>query len=161
MSKNKKSDAAAKNAYIKCLEAEGYNNAHISASPADIIAEKNGETFYFEIKMTKTANGKAYFGAATLTEWHQALQTPEHFWFVVAYTDEEEKKFTFKKFTPDEFMLFSTIPPFKIFFNIPASGIPKVPSAKSKKRKTSVPATKEVLTALDVFYQNMKNQVCQ
>lgn len=113
--KNKKSDVKAKEAFVRELVNRGFK-ANVVSTPADIKAEKDGETWYFEIKMTKRQD--TYFGAATLTEWRQALLDPEHFRFVVAQTDEEEENFKFIEFDPAEFMGLSTIPPFKIFFNI-------------------------------------------
>lgn len=45
-----KSDVKAKEAYIKFLLSQGFDEAHVTARPADITAHKNGETYYFEIK---------------------------------------------------------------------------------------------------------------
>lgn len=72
--KNEKCDVKAKNAYKKYLESHGYFDVKRIGSPADIIAQKNGQTYYFEIKMTKRRDN--YFGASTLTEWLQALKRP-------------------------------------------------------------------------------------
>ena len=113
--KNKKSDVLAKRAFIKELKTRGFQ-ARVTGAPADITATCDGQTWYFEIKMTKRSD--LYFGAATLTEWKQAMDDPEHFRFVVAKTDEVESSFEFIEYTPAEFMEFSTIPPFKIFFSI-------------------------------------------
>lgn len=49
--KNKKSDVLAKQAFIKELETRGFQ-ARVTGAPADITATRNGETWYFEIKMT-------------------------------------------------------------------------------------------------------------
>ena len=127
---NGKSDVRAKEVFIEQLKTRGFINAKIVASPADIVAEKNGKKWFFEIKMTKTASkNKAYFGAATITEWKQALTTPDRYFFVVAYTDDAEKHFDFVEYSPYQFMTFSTIPPFKVFFNIP------VPNKKRSKHR--------------------------
>ena len=117
--KNKKSDVKAKAAFIRHLQEKGFQAAVVS-KPADIKATKDGQTWYFEIKMTKRAD--VYFGAATLTEWKQAIVDPNHFRFVVAKTNEEESEFEFLEYTPEEFMKFSTIPPFKVYFNINFDG---------------------------------------
>ena len=117
--KNKKSDVNAKNEFIKVLQSRGFEAAVVS-KPADIMATKDGQLWYFEIKMTKRAD--VYFGAATLTEWKQAVADPEHFRFVVAKTNDEESEFEFLEYTPAEFMEFSTIPPFKVYFNIGFDG---------------------------------------
>jgi len=116
---NKKSDVKAKKEFVKLLENKGFE-ASVVSKPADIMATKDGQTWYFEIKMTKRAD--AYFGAATLTEWKQAIIDPNHFRFVVAKTNEEESEFEFLEYTPEEFMMFSTIPPFKVYFNINFDG---------------------------------------
>ncbi len=151
---NAKSDVKAKKAYIEQLEAKEFVNARIAASPADIVAEKDGKEWYFEIKMTKTASrGKAYFGAATITEWKQALATPDRYFFVVAYTDDKEESFEFVEYTPTEFMAFSTIPPFKVFFKIPAS---KKGKPTPTNRKTALPADEANLKRLNEIYEELK-----
>ena len=133
---NKKSDVKAKNAYVELLKNKGYQ-ASVVNSPADIKATKDGQDWYFEIKMTKRSD--VYFGAATLTEWKQAFADPDHFRFVVAVTDEAETEFKFIEYTPEEFLAFSSIPPFKVYFNINLNG-------KERRRKSSSarksPATK-------------------
>lgn len=48
MNSNKKSDVKAKAAYVEHLKSNGYSNPKVIASPADITAEKNGNTWYFE-----------------------------------------------------------------------------------------------------------------
>ena len=96
MNSNSKSDVKAKVAYVERLKSNGYSNPTVIASPADITAEKNGYTWYFEIK--KTSQKKKYFGAATLTEWIQALKDPDHFRFVVARESTEET-FDFFEYT--------------------------------------------------------------
>ncbi|MDD3014520.1 MAG: DUF3883 domain-containing protein [Candidatus Gastranaerophilales bacterium] len=111
-----KSDVKAKNAFIVYLQQQGYTAAKIISQPADIEAWKEGEKYYFEIKMTRQA--KSYFGAATLTEWDAAMKYPGRYFFVIALTDEAERTFSFSVMPPEEFIMYSTIPPFKIFFNI-------------------------------------------
>ncbi len=151
MTKNRKSDVAAKTAFIELLQKKGYV-ATIAAAPADIVAQKNGETWYFEIKMTNAQKDKSYFGAATITEWKQALNTPEHFRFVIAYKGTEEGEFEFKEYTPQEFMAFSTVPPFKVYFNIPGT----TKNTQSKKKKKALVASESVLNKLDDFYNELR-----
>ena len=146
---NKKSDVPAKEAYVKELNARGYE-ARIASTPADIIAEKGGETWYFEIKMT--GRDDRYFGAATLTEWGRAFKDPEHFRFVVAIADETYENFEFREYTPAAFMEISTIPPFKVYFNIDLTGKPK---KKSNRKRTSVPLTEENFLKMDECYSNL------
>ena len=50
---NKKSDIPAKRAVCGKLLKRGYDTAEVVSSPADICATKNGEKWYFEIKMTR------------------------------------------------------------------------------------------------------------
>ena len=147
---NKKSDVAAKQAYVNKLNAEGYK-ARITGSPADVTAEKDGETWFFEIKMTRHED--RYFGAATQTEWAQAFKDPEHFRFVVVIADEADEHFRFIEYTPAEFMGFSTIPPFKVYFNIDFTGKPK---KKSKREKKSVSLTEENFRRLNESYKALK-----
>ena len=147
---NKNSDVAAKQAYVSKLNAEGFQ-ARITGSPADITAEKDGETWYFEIKMTRHED--RYFGAATQTEWRQAFKDPTHFRFVVVIADEKDEHFRFLEYTPAEFMAFSTIPPFKVYFNIDFTGKPK---KKSKREKKSVSLTEDRFSRLSESYNALK-----
>lgn len=147
--KNKKSDVKAKAAYKKLLEANGYNEVEIVASPSDIIAKKNGQQFYFEVKMTK--QNETYFGAATLTEWIQAFKTPDHFKFIIAKTDEDEEEFDFTEFSPADFMNHSTIPPFKIYFNINLNG--KTPK---RSRRKAIPLSNDSLKLLSELFDKLR-----
>lgn len=147
--KNKKSDVKAKKAYKAHLDNNGYKNVQIVGYPSDITAEKDGHTYYFEIKMTKQT--EKYFGAATLTEWIQAFKTPDLFYFVIAKTNDEEVDFTFEEISPIEFMKHSTIPPFKIFFNI---NLKK--ETKETKRRTAIPLTNETMALLTELHNKMR-----
>lgn len=149
--KNTKSDVKAKQAYKKYLDNEGYENVRIVGNPSDITAEKNGHTYYFEIKMTKQT--EIYFGAATLTEWVQAFITPDFFKFVIAKTDENEDVFSFEEYSPSDFMQHSTIPPFKIFFNINLNG-----ETKQKKRRKAIPLTNETMALLTELHNKMREK---
>lgn len=110
-----KSDILAKKAVIKELEIRGYTECKIISTPADIIGYLNNERYYFEAKMTRKK--EKYFGAATLTEWEQAIKDPKHFYFVVVIQNNEViERIIFYK--PDEFIKISSIPPFKVYFNL-------------------------------------------
>lgn len=146
--KNKKSDVLAKRAFIKELETRGFQ-ARVTGAPADITATRDGQTWYFEIKMTKRSD--VYFGAATLTEWEQAMADPEHFRFVVAKTDEAESSFEFIEYTPEEFMAFSTIPPFKIFFSIDLKDL-----TKKRNNRLAKKLTPENLVLMRECYEEIK-----
>ena len=151
MNSNNKSDVKAKAQYVERLKSNGYSNPTIIASPADITAEKNGYTWYFEIK--KTSRKKKYFGAATLTEWIQALKDPDHFRFVVARESTEET-FDFFEYTPSEFMEVSTIPPFKVFFNIDFRKTTQTSPRKSR----AIKVTEERLHYLSKVFSDLKNK---
>ncbi len=135
-----KNDVPAKQAFIKKLLSEGFETAEVKAKPSDIVAQKDGETWYYEIKLTDKQD--SCFGAATLTEWEQAFKTPDRYRFVVAirHTD---GSFSFREFTPAEFMQYSTIPPFKVYFNI---------NLDSKKQRKS----RQHLSAISLTEQNFK-----
>ena len=147
---NRKSDVPAKVAYVNLLNARGFK-AEVKSTPADIIAEKDGETWYFEIKMTRQQD--RYFGAATQTEWRQAFKDPAHFRFVVVIADEKDEHFRFIEYTPAEFMEFSTIPPFKVYFNIDFTGKQRKRSSGEKK---AISLTEENFRQLDESYKALK-----
>lgn len=147
---NAKSDVNAKIAFIEELKRRGFAQARITASPADIIATKGGKTYYFEVKYTKQE--KQYFGAATLTEWEAAFQNEESFWFVVAM--ERDGSWIFHEYTPNEFLEFSYIPPFKIFFNIPV-GSEKASLASHGDARVGL--TRERLDQLSKLYDRFRS----
>jgi hypothetical protein len=148
---NKKSDVKAKRAYVEILKSKGFDAA-VMGSPADIKATLNGEAWYFEIKMTKRED--VYFGAATLTEWRQALADPTHFRFVVAITNEEESEFQFIEYTPEEFMKYSTIPPFKVYFNINLTG--KERRKRESRKSSSKKMTEDNFEKMNRCYAELK-----
>lgn len=91
---------------------------------ADVAAKIGDELFYFEIKKTKQdAEKGTIFGAATVTEWQSAIDNKEHYYFVLAIeqkTEQEDKcDFEFYIISPQKFMKYSYVPPFKIDFHIP------------------------------------------
>ncbi len=144
---NKKSDVTAKAEFVKLLENRGFQ-AQVVSKPADIVATKDGQTWYFEIKMTKRQD--VYFGAATLTEWKQAVTDPDHFRFVVAKTNDDESEFEFLEYTPDEFMAFSTVPPFKVYFNIDFKG-------NVRKTKKATKLTRENLAIMSDCFDKIRH----
>lgn len=145
----KRTDVLAKQAFLEKLRSEGYT-AEIKAQPSDIIAEKDGETWYFEIKMTEKTD--SCFGAATLTEWEQAFKTPERYRFVIAIKGENDT-FTFREFTPAEFMQYSTIPPFKVYFNLNLQG---ATSIKRRKYNGAVPFSEDRFKNMLELYKKFK-----
>jgi len=147
---NKRSDLDAKEAYCKYLEDRGFIT-EVKKDPADILAKKDGEEWFFEIK--KTSRDKDYFGAATSTEWEQAFKDPEHYRFVICKS-REDGSFDFTELTPGQMMKYSTIPPFKIFFNVPLDGKERKSSGKTK----ALHLTKETFSALNGLYKKLKGQ---
>ena len=145
----RRTDVLAKAAYLEKLRSEGYI-AEIKAQPSDIIAEKDGETWYFEIKMTEKTD--SCFGAATLTEWEQAFKTPDHYRFVIAIKGENDT-FTFREFTPAEFMQYSTIPPFKVYFNLNLLG---ETSRKRRKNNGAVTFSEDRFKDMLALYKKFK-----
>jgi hypothetical protein len=145
-----KSDVQAKKEFVKKLLADGFDSAEVKAKPSDIVATKDGETWYYEIKLTDRTDD--YFGAATLTEWEQALKTPDYFRFVIAIRHSDE--FEFREFTPDEFMQYSTIPPFKIYFNVNLDGKEK---RKTEKPRKAISLTEDKLKDMLELFEKMHN----
>lgn len=145
---NIKSDLDAKTAFCKHLESMGFTT-EIRQAPADIRAMKDGQEWFFEIK--KTSQDKDYFGAATSTEWEQAFKDPAHYRFVICQKL-ADGSFKFIKFTPAQMMEYSTIPPFKIFFNVPLDGKEKKVKGVSK----ALRLTQEAFTALNNMYKHLK-----
>lgn len=152
---NLKSDVPAKEAFCMVLRQRGFERVKVTASPADITAFSEGRQHYYEIKYTKTKDN--YFGGATLTEWEAAMENIDRYCFVIARDKDGIWEFT--EYTPEEFMKFSTIPPFKIFFNIPVgNGRAKSPSLRNKKRKRlAVVLTKERITQMIELFDKFKS----
>jgi len=147
---NYKSDVAAKAAFKLELEKRGFENVRVVSAPADIAATRDGVLHYFEIKLTAKTGG--YFGAATITEWEAALSDPPRFRFVIARRVGET--WQFREYSPEEFIQFSDIPPFKVYFRVPADG--QVSRAKNTTRRRAVSATLVNLRRLIQFRAELK-----
>ena len=149
-----KSDIRAKEAFRQHLvENQGYDTAEIVSAPADIKSVKDNETWYFEIKKTTK---RKYFGAATETEWKQAFADPDHYRFVVALTDENEEHFEWFVYTPMELLQVSTIPPFKINFNINLD-IP-VSEQKCSRRGTTIALSESIFHAISSTFERIRTR---
>ena len=148
---NKKSDIPAKRAFCEELIKRGYDTAKVVSSPADICATKNGEKWYFEIKMTHRQ--EVYFGAATQTEWEQAFRDPDHFRFVIVQLNEDDSVKAFLEFTPQEFMRGSTIPPFKVYFNVDMAAGQMVDKSQAER---ATPFTEERFRILHKAYKSLR-----
>jgi len=144
-----KSDVMAKEAFVRKLESKGCY-AEIISQPVDIHAIIDGEDWFFEIKMTRKDN--KIFGAATLTEWEKAFEVPERFRFVVA-KEENNGENSYKCFTPEEFMDFSVVPPFKIYFNIKCKDKNYV---KTNRRKETILFNEKCFDSMLQLYKKMQ-----
>jgi len=116
------SDKAAVDSFKRWLADKGYTNIE-RGDGADISAQKDGKTFFFEIKKTSkdgNGNNKYYFGAATLTEWKTAIENKGNYYFVIAIETKKKHSspFDFYMISPQELLRYSVIPPFKVDFNI-------------------------------------------
>jgi hypothetical protein len=149
VSENLKSDVEAKHAFQEVLQREGYSAVQISASPTDITAKKDGVRWLFEVKFTRAETH--CFGAATLTEWAAAAEDAEHFRFVIAY--KKADGWRFDRYSPDEFMAFSSVPPFKIYFNVP---IGKKPAAIRTRLSKRIYLTKSRLKLLSRQFEELR-----
>lgn len=148
---NLKSDVPAKLAFIQnLLLVQGFDEARITGKPADITARKGDQIFYFEIKFT--AQSKSYFGAATLTEWDAALAREEHYRFVIAIKKNDD--WTFREYTPQEFMQFSYIPPFKVFFSVPV-GDHRIPILKVPSKRVQM--TRDRMSVMVAIYKKFRS----
>jgi hypothetical protein len=151
---NPKSDVSAKGAFIAHLLAERrFDQAWVTRRPADITARKGSATYYFEIKYTSQL--ATYFGAATLTEWEAAFENDDFYRFVIASRSGDDSTFT--EFTPLEFMEFSYIPPFKVFFNIPIGAGKASPSSAPKSRKVKM--SRQKLSEMLTLYKRFRSEV--
>ena len=145
-----KSDVEAKKEYKKRLISEGiYDSVEITSKPADITAEKNGQKYYFEIKMTQ--KNDTYFGAATFTEWYTAYKYPKYYKFVIARKI-KDGEFEFTEISPENFEQYCTIPPMKVYFNYPIV----TKSKKRKKVKTTLKLTENNFNKLNNLYEQLK-----
>ena len=150
---NQKSDVAAKTTFIAELLRRGYSNARVTRQPADITAEKDGKTYFFEIKSTSAE--KSYFGAATLTEWEAAIRNEDRYRFVVAIRRDDV--WMFREYTPEQFMEFSSLPPFKIFFHLPLDEIQRV--GGPKRRSARVQVKRCLIEELVLLFARLKSEV--
>lgn len=152
LSNKKKTDKPGIIASMKHLEELGYTNIENIHHPSDLRATKNGDTFWFEVKYTESV--KSSFGAATMTEWECALRNPEHFFFLIANKpdgEDSDSKWKFHFISPKEFMEYSTIPPFKVYFRYPLDNNPK-----PGKRISAIPASEKNLEKLLDILEDMR-----
>ena len=116
-----RSNSAVKNKFKELLK-QAYGNSKVeeNVKEADIcVILANGEKYYFELKKATLGKDNVIFGSATLTEWRAARENSGHYFFVIAIELSKNKKYDFHIITPEAFMKYSYIPPFKVYFNIP------------------------------------------
>jgi len=83
---------------------------------ADVIIDDfEGKKWFFEIKQSSWPKG-IFFDAATLTQWNAWYQNKDRYLFVFITGSKNERLFSFVR--AEDLMQHSTIPPFKIYFNM-------------------------------------------
>ena len=135
------------------LQNEGYTNVEQINHPVDLCANKGGRKFWIEVKYT--GKEESYFGAATTTEWECALDNPNTFFFLIAKKPggvEENSFWDFELITPEEFIKYSTIVPFKIYFTLPLSRPRSPPN-----RRSAIQATEQNLRASINFLKTLRS----
>jgi Holliday junction resolvase len=132
----KTSDTWAKQALVNELIRKGYHNVRIVGTPCDVIGEKNGVVYYFEVKSTMFPEGK-HTGSVSGTELDFALKNKKTYFFVIVFESNGMVKFDYLKV--DQMMKLLTLQPSKYHF---AYGISK----SNSKKKISIPLT-EILHA--------------
>ena len=70
--------------------------------------------------------------------------------------EKEDDKFEFRKFTPLEFMKYSTIPPFKVYFNLPLNGEKKTTKRSSK--KPAIALSEDNFNKMNDLFKEMKQK---
>jgi len=132
------------------LHEQGFSKIKKINAPVDFQAERDGKKYFIELKYTASKN--KYFGAATLTEWMCAIENPDNFYFLFAHQHEvnnDVSKWDFELIGPNELIDYSTIPPFKIFFNIPLPlNSPRTPPKRTRAKQASV---RNLQSLFDVF----------
>lgn len=149
---NDKSDKSAKEQFANYLESKGYTDVKITSSPCDIIAKYNGEERFFELKVTSRKD--VYFGAASETEWAKAFNDPDKFKFVVVKRKENGEYDFGSWYSPEEFIKYSKIPPFKVYFNINLKNDKKV---TTNMKPTTIKMTKENFSTIKTVFDKIRN----
>ena len=117
---------------------------------ADAIAkDENGNIHYFVLKTTEKKKTKKYFGAITLTKWQCYLEHKD-FFHILVFDDKIKENDGVVEYSAEELMRESTIPPFKINFNIDYK------KEKNEKATKSVRLTEERLHTLVKMFNELK-----
>lgn len=161
MAKTEQNESAERKKLIKCCELlntkepkngkDTYTEVQLNEENpknTDLIGKRNGEKVYIEIKWTSK---KDCFGAATLTEWTPYLEGKNlDFVVVKGESNQDPKDWEYKVYSPKEFMKYSTIPPFKVNFNIDIDD-----EYKHTNHPKALDAKKEYLAKLYDIYQKL------
>lgn len=141
-------------------ETQNYTSVEISHHPTDIEGvDPNGKTVHIEVKMTGKDD---YFGAATITEWGVVLD--DILKFVIARKDDTNKYgYRFYMIEAEEFYQISTVPPFKINFNIKESDYSNEKSIlslnrKRKRRKGTIELNESIVRVMRDIYELLQDK---
>ena len=161
-SKNSRTAKYAKAKFKEYLREEGYTEIKQINHPTDFEAYKNGIHYYFELKMTSKRDG-VYFGAASITEWNAGLgDNNSELRFVIAQskdeTNDENTTFDFEPITIKTLIPYSTIPPFKINFNLPLDKNKREETMTSTRRQNkAVQLSKDLVNPLYKLHEALKD----
>lgn len=138
------------NQCVKWLKYEGYKKVKIINHPTDLRAEKDGTTIYFEVKSTNKDSD--YFGAATLTEWTVNIREANLKYLIVRF-DKDNNPVDYYIYDAKNFYKYSTVPPFKVNFNIDL-----LDRNKHTKHPRAIALNDEVLNILHRVYAILKEK---
>src|SRR3989344_9530111 len=103
------SDSLAKQRCALYLRGLGYKNiARPKGQSCDLLAEKNGLTYMFEIKYSSKRSGFGFFGTVMFTELFQAVTNEDRYYFLVCRGG-NSGKWLFKLFSLEDFLRFCTL----------------------------------------------------
>lgn len=142
---------------LEYLRRHGYDAEWIG-TPVDIKATREGKEYWIEMKGTEIPEDGVYFGAATLTEWLCAAENMENFYFLISNKPngvESDSEWEFELVAPEDFMPYSTIPPFKINFNWPLNNTDRRPPINQ--RPTTIVPTWKILKSLQEAFDSQRN----
>lgn len=113
MIKKSISDISAKEMCILHLKKLDYKDIKTAGRDDgyDILAYKNSEKYFFEVKYSSKKDGK-FFGTVMLTELHKAIENEQNFYFIICRGDEENADINdwfFKIISVNEFIKHCTL----------------------------------------------------
>lgn len=157
-----RSDKYAIEKCIKWLKRKKYTKVKKISHPTDIEAYKGDIHYFIELKMTTTKK-PVYFGATSITEWIDDSKK-EKLLFVIAKskdgTNGPKTKFKFHQCTPEHFLMVSTVPPFKINFNISLSNKAKnndVTKENKSPKSSAIHPDAKLISSLKKLHEALKD----